>query len=221
MKYLQYFILALSLVFTVSCSEEPPEIFQVFWQLNIMSDKVLNDTYEQLTLFLHVDDKDGIDDVESIYIIKDEEELFWKINHENWIKSEKTDETWLGSNKIIMPDYSPFPRGDYRLLLIDKAGERDEKEFYISKGSIKPPIDFPKAVIEDKIITIKSPYKENTLWIYSENDELLEICETGTGNISLDRIFKSNKKLKSVSYIYVYAYSSTRGHGLISGPYLY
>ena len=57
-------ILLYALFQLLSCTGEAPQIKQVFWQLNISHDPAVDRRGEYLSLFVHVDDGDGIDDID-------------------------------------------------------------------------------------------------------------------------------------------------------------
>ncbi|MEW5818329.1 MAG: hypothetical protein AB1798_23440, partial [Spirochaetota bacterium] len=157
-----FLLVCITLVY-FACNENPPEILEVFWQLNLVNDKKSGAAYESLSLFAHTSDEDGFDDLESLYLISDDEELFWKLNADNWIKSERDNEIWVGSNNLQMADYNSIPRKECRLILIDNAGERDEKRIYISSRKINlSNFSFPELVIESDGVLIKSRYKTNS-----------------------------------------------------------
>ena len=64
-------------------------------------------------------------------------ELFWELSSESWIQKTIAGKHWLGSNTIRMNDMSILPFGLYRVLVLDKAGERDSREFNLSKSVLK------------------------------------------------------------------------------------
>ena len=123
-------MLSISL-FTLSCSGKPPEIMKINWQVNIEKSLDKKIVFESLSIFVEANDPDGIDDIEYLYIINDAQELYWELNENNWIKEKKGDETWIGSNHIVMPDGSSFPSGIYRIILRDIGGDSDEREISI------------------------------------------------------------------------------------------
>lgn len=81
-----------------------------------------------MSLFCAVNDEDGIDDVEYLYLIQDRDGLDWKLTKDNWREREIDGVTWLGSDSLEHPDGPAFPRGNYRVVLIDKSGERAERD---------------------------------------------------------------------------------------------
>jgi len=220
MKTLLTAIILFFFLFFFSCKENPPEIQQLFWQLTIVEDKDIDIVYESLSIFVHPMDEDGIEDVESVYIINDSAELFWKLNNDNWERKESEGYSWLGSNRIVMADYSAFPRGTYRVIVIDAGGNRDEGEIYLGADKLtQSQIDFPTLLVEENKFTIDSVYSKHTLWLYDSVGTGILTHSTGDKEIARDKLFPDLRQAESASYAYVYAYDERRGVGIASGPY--
>ena len=208
-KYLKFFILAIILL---SCSENEPEINQVFWQITKYHDVENNIFYDRLAVFLEVFDEDGADDIKTVYVIHDAQELFWKIDEKNWIYKAVNSENWFGSNNIVMNDFSGFPLGQYRVIVIDDAGERQEAYFTISSYDKKFISDqFPSAEVENNIIA----FSENTEIIWSYAQDMKFINEINVANYTNKRMaFPNNSKV-----VFLYRYDRVNGYGLMSGPF--
>ncbi len=208
--------------FVFSCSEKPPRIAQTFQQLTLVRDLKLDAYYEQLTLFTQIVDEDGNDDVETVYLIHDEKELFWELNAENRQTKEEQGEFWVGSNQIIMNDFSSLPRGEYRLMVIDTAGERDRFELFLSFDNYDPrTMNFPAATIGNNTIRIESGYTQHTLWFYNAAGTLLHTLKSKEKEIPRTRIVARIEKGEEPSYFYCYVYLENEGVGLLSGPYFF
>ena len=208
-KYLTILILA---IFLFACSENEPEINQVFWQITKYHDIENNVFYDRLVVFLEVFDEDGVDDIKTIYVINDEQELFWKIDEKNWVYKTFNNENWFGSNSIVMNDFSGFPLGQYRVIVIDDAGERQETIFTISSYDKKFIADqFPTAVIENNIIS----FSENSeiIWFYGPNMKFIN--EINVSNFTNRKIAYPN----NAKAIFVYRYDRVNGYGLMAGPF--
>ena len=127
-----------------------------------------------LSIFILVEDEDGISDIESLYIIHDESELFWKQISDTWTTKVISGKNWVGSNRISMNDNSSLPSGKYRIMVIDKAGDRDSLTINIASRMLELPdvSSFPELIIGPDII-IDSGFSDNTLRVYDEQMELL------------------------------------------------
>ncbi|MCL2705199.1 MAG: hypothetical protein FWE72_03215 [Spirochaetaceae bacterium] len=211
-KIAKYLIILILAIFLLSCSDNEPEINQVFWQITKYHDVENNIFYDRLVVFLEVYDEDGIDDIKTIYLIHDAQELFWKIDEKNWIYKTFNNENWFGSNNIVMNDFSGFPLGQYRVIVIDDAGERQEVYFTISSyDKIFNKEQFPSGVVEGSVIT----FSENTeiIWVYGQDMKFIN--EINVASFTNRRMaFPNNAKT-----LYLYRYDRVNGYGLLSGPY--
>ena len=195
----------------MSCSENPPEIEQLFWQSNRINDLEENRIYDTLSVFVQVTDEDGIEDIESLYLINDKEDLFWKTENGNLVIKENKNITWIGSSRLKMHDFSMFPSGDYRVLVLDEAGERVETSFILKNSGEMPEKDkFPSLKISGNNVTADN--KTDVLWMYSAEGNI--ISENYT-----DGNFKTFPVADKTAEIYIYKSDKINGTGLISGPY--
>jgi hypothetical protein len=209
-----FFLLAL-----ISCSSSVPEIGQIVWQVNFLQKAVHSSVRQNLSFFILIEDEDGITDIDYIYLIHDESELFWKLDPSNWTQKILSGKSWIGSNTIIMNDRSGLPHGKYRVMVIDKAGERDSREIYLSTKQLDFDSKkiFPELIIGTDII-INSLYSENTLWIYDETMEILKNLKIESGKIS--RSIINNDTSGKAYWISINSTNEENGTGLIKGPYL-
>ncbi|MCK5671726.1 MAG: hypothetical protein KAH95_00025 [Spirochaetales bacterium] len=175
---------------------------------------------QELSLFVLVEDEDGVSDIANVYIIHDESELFWELDPDNWAIKVISGKNWLGSNSISMNDNSNMPSGLYRIVVIDKAGERDSSKINIPSSMLKSDknIKFPNLIIDSDII-IESDFLDNTLRIYDESMVLLKNLKIESGKINKSIIVNdTNSKAHWVS---IYSFNEETGTGYIRGPYLF
>jgi len=213
-------LIILSVLFFFSCSGSVPQIGQIIWQINYVKAPESNKVIPALSIFILIDDEDGISDIENIYIIHDESELFWKLDTETWSIKVIGGKNWLGSNNLSMNDNSILPEGKYRVMVIDKAGERDTIQLHISSNMLKldENIRFPKLSIESDII-IESDFTDNSLRIYDQSMDLLKNLKIEKGKINKSVI--SNDTNNKAYWISIYSFNEETGTGLIRGPYLF
>ncbi len=202
----------------VSCSGSVPEIGQVVWQVNFIRTPSELSIHQELSVFTLIEDEDGIADIDFIYLIHDESELFWQLDTDIWTQKVLGGKNWIGSKSIRMNDFSNLPAGKYRLVVIDKAGERDTRSFSISGKMIDTNNDkyFPELLIGSDI-EIRSNFSENTLWIYDKSMELLKNIKIENGKISMDII--NNDTSNRAFWVSIYSFDAENGVGLIRGPY--
>lgn len=119
------------------CTGAPPQILEQKEQLLGVNNLTLGSRYEQLSVFVRAQDEDGFSDLEYLYVINDAAGLYWTFTPDTWEKTESGGSTWIGSSSIVMADYSALPRGEYRVVLVDLSGARDEKQFAVAAPALK------------------------------------------------------------------------------------
>jgi hypothetical protein len=126
------------LLLLCACSGKPPSLLNMRYYVLSRPLPEASAAAQSLSLFVSVQDPDGFDDIESMYVINDELGLFWLLNADTWIKREEGGSTWIGSNGISLPDSGSLPSGTYRVQVLDSAGEKAEREFSLSASSDNP-----------------------------------------------------------------------------------
>ncbi|HUX21072.1 MAG TPA: hypothetical protein VMW69_07510 [Spirochaetia bacterium] len=207
------------LLLAASCSTSPPKIAQTFWQLNLVRNPATDRSHESLSLFLHVTDDNGLNDLDLIYLINDATELYWRLQPSNWQVLDENGEQWVGSNSIEMPDLSALPRGGYRVLLSNLAGERVTDDIFVSAERLNAAGDgFPEISISGGKVTVrKSPF-EPVLWLFNPSGRLVG-TRRGSGTYPATSLVPSGGQGSIPLTLYAYAYDKNCGCGLISGPY--
>jgi hypothetical protein len=119
-----------SLLLFVSCGVKPPELSSIEWRVETRpSDK--GTRYESLSVFASIKDESGLDNVETIWIVDDDDALAWKLTSADWTKPPQGSPDWIGGSSLATPDLGPVPRGKYRFVTIDAAGQRTELSFVV------------------------------------------------------------------------------------------
>lgn len=219
MRKVALFAAAALFVVLTSCSTAPPQILQTFWQVTYVHDRIAGTSYERLSLFLHVSIPDGISDLDSIYVLNDKAQLYWKLTPVDWVSSDQSGELWVGSNRIEMPDRSDLPSGSYRVILSNLAGERALGDFFISAEKLNPKTaPFPVASVSNGEITVQSTLSDVWLWVYDLAGQLVGAQKLQSAPVSLQSLLPSG--LAGSSYkIYAYGFDPSCGCGLLSGPW--
>ncbi len=166
-----------------SCSQAEPRIIAV--SLKLVYRQVGSATVERLSCFVFAEDDDGEADLEELRLVNDRSQLFWKLTSSDWISVVKTGQTWFGSHAISMPEGMKFPRGAYRIVLLDKGGERNERSlsFDAPLSSERP---FPTLTFSSESYAVSSAYPKNLLVAYGASGAVLRTLElTGkTGKLA-------------------------------------
>ncbi|AEJ19626.1 hypothetical protein [Gracilinema caldarium] len=160
-------IVLLSFVFInlnlLSCSRSAPQIQNYI--LKLIYNEDADGIREQLSLFVLAQDEDGKEDLDSLYIINDEQQLYWTLKSTEWITVNKDGQLWVGSHRLTMVDGQPLPRGLYRLILTDLGGERAERTIGLD-APLQSRYPFPRLIINGDAFTVISFYPKNTLLCY-------------------------------------------------------
>lgn len=156
------FAFAVAAAVSVSCSQSAPRIDSASLRLTYRQGGV-----ERLTFFVLAADEDGTLDLEELHLLNDRAQLYWTLTSKDWIVAERLGETWIGTHAIEMSDRGKFPRGPYRIVLVDKGGDRAERMI-----SLDPPIvperAFPTLSAEGGLYRIFSTYPVNSIVAYDE-----------------------------------------------------
>ena len=132
---LQYIIVSFFCIYgflIASCSGADPVIYDLQWDLQSFKDNTTNDIYERLILHVLTDDEDGFDEIYELYVINDASERYWRITQDEWKLLTIDNLDWIAINSIVSNQYEKLPRGEYRVLVLDYSGFRDEKNFFIT-----------------------------------------------------------------------------------------
>jgi len=148
-----------------SCSRAEPEIAFGFIELVYYQE---NDRpRERFSFFIIAEDEDGIENLADLYLYHDREQLRWHISSEDWISYVQDGKTWIGSRNIAIGEDEILPRGLYRAVLVNKGGERSERNFSFDAPE-QPRFPFPVLEIGNGQYTVTSSYPGNRLVCYDE-----------------------------------------------------
>ncbi len=208
------------LLLLLSCTGEPPEILRVFWQLNLNEDLEQNLTYQSLSLFVKPNDPDGFEDIEDLYLINDEQELFWRLDGETWAQSGADQEIWIGSNSLTMPDGASFPAGEYRILLRDVGGDSAEQKIRLQLVSSKQARAYlPRVTVGEGEIRVAGEAGTYQLWVYDSSGRYIASFPISENPLTIQAIIHSQPALREGFSFKVYGVADDRNLGVNSGPY--
>ncbi len=147
-------------MFSVSCSRTKPEITYGFIELVLYQGET--EPREQYSFFILPQDDDGMENLDELYLYNDREQLRWLLKSDEWVTYTEDDKTWIGTRSIAVQDGN-LPRGVFRAELVNKGGERGERNFTFDAAAR---FDFPELEIEGGIYTIKSEWPVNRFVCY-------------------------------------------------------
>ena len=211
-------ILALGIaILTVSCSGEAPEIVHVRPQLHHVDDRSLGERYERLQIYVLAEDRNGIEDVELLYIIHDESDSYWRLNSDNWNVVERDGLVWLGSSGLVMEHHRPFPRGEYRLSIIDASGEGSEESFLLTTEELLAESLFPGLLHVEPNVIVDGDWPRVTIRAYTLQGTQIGEYKGPGGSIPTRQLTDDGRQPAGLEF-WVYV-SRPDQPLLVSGPY--
>lgn len=109
-----------------ACSAYAPEILGVeTTELRVYSREAA--ARQELLLDLEVEDRDGFAELDRIYVIHDQGELYWELSSQEWEAHPEE-----GRIRLLRLAAAELPRGEYRLELFDLGGRSGEGSFTLS-----------------------------------------------------------------------------------------
>lgn len=216
-----YLLIILTVYFTlVSCSGKPPQLNYVYANPLYRMDQLKEEKTQSLVLFLEVFDEDGAGDLEFIYLIHDKQQLYWTINSDNWTTRKINEIQWIGCNSIVMPDRGTFPEGEYRVQIVDKAGDRDESFFVLDKTQFMANLSFPVLDLGEEGISAKAGAYPSSMLFYVDAADVIKRKKDFTKKeISYAEILP-NLDMRPQSRYYLMAYVAENGAIIMNGPFI-
>ena len=176
-----------------------------------MHDQKTGKDSQALTIFVLASDEDGVDDMDKMYVINDEHQLYWEISGKN-LRLEKygENEIWMGSNFITMPSPDDvLPSGTYRIMLLDSSGERAKTSVVISNNIKGAPDKWPTLVKMGDSVRVEG--NADYVWGVQADGTLGGEFQVVPGAVSTGG--------KRFFWYYLYRYLPDKGYGLINGPF--
>jgi hypothetical protein len=161
----------LSAGLAASCSRSEPRIPFGFIELVYYQES--GGPKERFSFFVISEDDDGLENLDELRLHHDREGLRWTLKSNDWISYEEEGKTWIGSRSIAMSGDDTLPRGQYRAVLVNKAGEKTERAFtFDAPESSRFP--FPRLSITEGRYEADSKYPENQFICYDERGNFIK-----------------------------------------------
>jgi hypothetical protein len=204
------------------CSGKPPVLSRVYGRVIYTHDPATGVNGETLGVFLVASDPDGIENLSAFYVINDDAELFWKVDNSTWVSSVAEGENWIGTTSIAMPGSTPFPSGDYRVVLQNSSGDTVEDTLSVPTRSVfAPDAKYPSARVEGGIIKVLDAGKNAEIWTYANDGKFMgAYAAAGPGApITVAAIAAGAPALAAGFQFRVFVWDEQGGYGALSGPY--
>ena len=166
-----------------SCNRSEPKIAFGFISLTYFQER--DKFVERYSFFILPEDEDGIENLEDLYLYHDREQLRWHLKSSDWIKFSRGGKDWIGTRSISIQEGESLPRGKFRAVLVNKGGEKTEKNFSFDESE-EPRFPFPTLQISDGRYIVNSAYPNNHLIFYNDMGEILNTIKLNSleNNIS-------------------------------------
>jgi len=208
-------LVALAVILSsAGCSVAPPEVMSLGARLVVQAAGPEGGKDERLSVFVSVSDKDGVDDIDYLYIVHDGSELCWSLGRDEWQRDEEGSSVWLGSNDLDAPG-ATVPRGEYRVVIVDKAGERSERRFSLSAPETGA-YDVPTVRLSGTGVVVSSPYPTNTAFFLDAGGNVVFTTPIAAGATPLDSLWANGQWRAGSDYIAVYGLDPKAETGFFS-----
>lgn len=195
----------------VSCGSEAPELIAAEWRLEDRPAKEA--PYESLSVFVNVKDGNPAENLDSIEVVHDAEGLSWKITDLSWTVQKSGADSWIGAADLASADYRPLPRGIYRIVVTNLAGQRTETSFSL------PPAQVGKAAPtlrnEGGKLRLETTWPRSFLLAYNAAGLLVNARELASGSYEITSLYKA-ATLDRASSFAAYGYDPQQHHGAYS-----
>jgi len=196
------------------CAVKPPSLGSIESRLIVVATDAAGHRDERLSCFASVSDGDGIADIEYLYVVHDASELFWTLTADDWVQKDDGSGFWLGSNGLRAPD-GVMPRGSYRIILVDKAGERDERSFVLSAPATRGRT-MPTVSLSGTDIRLDTPCPLNTAFFTDAGDNVVMTAPLTPGVTSLDTLWPGGAWRTGADSLTVYGFDPKAEIGMFA-----
>lgn len=208
----------LPLLLLPACRNELPVIEATDWELMRIQDPEGGTVTERLSVFLRIEDGDGPEDVDEIYIVHSQSRLYWSLTAAEWEERERDGLRWVGSSRLTGLD--GVPRGEYRLLAADRAGGESGERIYLDLPAAREDDEelFPVLVPDEGGVRI-SPALPGGYRILAEKSDGRLALSLKTDSDRLSREEIAPYSFEGDLSWYVFLFRDDTGWYAGSGPY--
>ena len=210
------------LAILAGCTSKPPVLSRVMGRIVYVNDLKTGERSESLGVFLVASDPDGMENLGAFYVIDDDAQLFWKVDHTAWTSQVAESETWIGVSSLVMPKAAPFPAGSYRVVLEAVGGDTVEQTLTIPARP-KTPADavYPSATVSDGAIQVKGSAASYEVWVYGTDGSLAGVfpVDGKSPTLQVATVKASSPALAGGFTFRVYTWDGQAGYGVLAGPW--
>lgn len=195
-----------------SCAHAPPQLVQVFGQVNWVYDPATKAWDQRLSVFVQASSSDGNRVFDRLHLVHDDQGLYLTVGSGSWTTVDRPGEHWVGINGITFPGL--VPPGSWRVVLVTKTGQRVEGAFSVAPRSPGEgrPRGTPSLGDDPSAHTYRvSGWVDDYLvWARDDQGRVLSRNKTQGDRFSVPR---------GTTSVVLYAYDTARGLGREAGPF--
>jgi hypothetical protein len=202
--------LLVSLLLLVSCTHAPPQVVQVFDQVNRVYDPAEGVWTERLSIFVQASSTDGTKVFDRLHLIHDGQGYVVSLNRSQWTSATPPGEFWVGVNNIEFP--GGVPTGEWRALLVTRSGQKVESSFVVPPEPGAPRSQVPRvqALAQPLHYSVSGWVDSYLVWARDPRGTVLSRVKTFGPDFEVP---------SGAASVELYSYDNAQGQGLIAGPF--
>lgn len=161
-------------------------------------------------------DKDGAADLDRLVLAHDESELYWSLGPDDWLVRQEGSRLYIGSNGLKPPAGESLPRGRYRVMLYDLAGEAAQGSFELLAPASGPYALPSVTKAGPASLLISSPYPAANALFMDAGLKVIKAAQTRPGLHNLTALWGDDGWRAAAAYVAVYAYDPRSEIGFLS-----
>ena len=204
----------LGVLLLASCSHAPPQVVQVFDQVDRVFDPATQAWSERLSAFVQASSSDGTKVFDRLHLIHDAQNLFVTVGRSQWVSVDRPGEYWVGVKDLGFPG-GKVPTGEWRAMLVTRAGQKVEIRFQV------PPTGPGAKAPRTSGVTVQPADLTGQYSVAGWVDDYLVWARDAKG-----QLIARNKTLgpsfqvpQGTATFVLYSYDKDRGEGLEAGPF--
>ncbi len=209
--------LALLLLLTAGCTNNPPVIRDVWWMPVTVENREEGRVHRELMLYVQVEDGEGPADLARIELERTGESLLWKADPSLWKERREGEVLWVGSSRIVSFG-DALEEGDYLLTVEDRGGRTDQIPLSLTGWPGKEELGRHRILRSGNEFTISSP---SAGWFLLPQTGEGERDEGKLKSLPANQPFSMEDYLSGGGEFYLMLFERNRMALIKEGPYTY
>ena len=146
-----------------ACSDATPLIDQTKIMRLISFDSKTGKTSQSLSVFSAYNFKDGLKNLQSMYILHDNLQLLWHLQGQNLQNLDHANRHWIGNAHLALVPGEPVPIGKFRIVLSDRSGHKALSEASLPQPGTDPLQRIPRAQRQSYQLSLSPPQQPGNM----------------------------------------------------------